>query len=440
MIVLALTTVTPEGYISHGVRGENRMNYKKIICAICLMAGFGASATRAQDFVTFTVTWNPVSDPGVSEILVYRSITDQIGDFAIVGSANPSDGEFVDDSALEKGVKYYYRLRSRNTYGQISGFSNLVSAMILDTDSSEELKSECRINSVTGSDESSWEVDWSTVIPTTGVLEYWIMDSSEVQSIECGDVADTGHLITLTGLDEDRIYFIHAVAHCEAGENMIISADFSFATSSSPQELDFVFDPASVTVPEGAAGQFGIRLSGIPDDDVTVSVIWAGGDGDITVESGASLIFSPDDWYIPQTVTLQAAEDVDEADGQAVLTASSISGPSVNTGNITATENDNDTGEDPHEDTAAAVIAIYPMPYQPSSGSMTIDNLPSSGRIGIYDLRGQKVWDESWDGSNSLAWDGTSNSGASVASGRYFVVINDSDGQVTGKRVILVVN
>lgn len=421
------------------MRGD-RMNYRKLICAIFVLVVLATTAAGAQEIVTFTVTWNPISDPGVSEVLIYRAETDQIGDYVMVGTASASGSEFVDDSALERGVKYYYRLRSRNAYGQVSGFSTVVTAMVIDPESPEEIKSECRINSVTNTSGSDWEVDWSTVIPATGVLEYWKMGSSEVFSADASDILATTHTTMLTGLDDESIYFIHAVSYCEAEENMVISADFTFATSSSPQQLEFVFDPATITLAEGGTGQFGMRLSGIPESDVTVSVARVTGDLDITVESGASLVFTPGDWYMPQMVTLAAAEDVDQEDGEAVIMVTSVSGPSVDTGTLVVAEVDNDSPEDPHGNEAAAVVSIYPIPFQPAYGTMTIDNLPSSGRIGIYDLRGQKVWDESWDGSNSLVWDGTSTNGSNVASGRYFVVISAADGQVTGKRVILVVN
>ena len=49
---------------------------------------------------------------------------------------------------------------------------------------------------------------------------------------------------------------------------------------------------------------------------------------DITVQSGAALTFTPANWNVDQAVTLAAAEDVDIANGTAVIRLSATGIPS----------------------------------------------------------------------------------------------------------------
>ncbi len=414
------------------------MNSRRFFFVLSLVIFLGAANASAQENISYKVTWNPVSDPGVSQIYIYRSLTLEPGDFIHVGTVGVSSTEYRDDSGLAAGVRYYYRLKSRNAASVLSGFSEVVSAMTIVPSCSEEIKAECRVNSATSTGGSSWQINWITEQLSTGELEYWKMGTTAYQVSDPVTVPGTDHQTGIYGLDDDSIYFIHATAYDESHLNMTISFDFTFATSTGVEEIEFVLDPGSVTVEEGRTAEFEVRLSSVPAGDVEVSVSRISGDSDIEVESGAALVFTPHDWYIPRAVILSASEDVDEIHGEAIIRISSVSGPAVADANLIATEEDNDTGA--NNTLASAIVAIYPMPYQPASGTMTIGNLPNSGNIGIYDLRGQKVWDESWEGSTTLNWTGVNNSGEGVASGRYFVVISNLDGRVSEKRVILVVN
>lgn len=69
---------------------------------------------------------------------------------------------------------------------------------------------------------------------------------------------------------------------------------------------------ADRVVPEGATAGFNVSLSANPGKTVTVSVARFSGDTDLTVTSGASLVFNTTNWSTPQTVTLSAAADADE--------------------------------------------------------------------------------------------------------------------------------
>ncbi|MBM4165099.1 MAG: InlB B-repeat-containing protein, partial [Lentisphaerae bacterium] len=99
-------------------------------------------------------------------------------------------------------------------------------------------------------------------------------------------------------------------------------------------------DVCAVSVPEGGTNTLRLKLSAKPSGTVTVTVARVSGETDITVQSGASLIFTTNNWGTYQTVTLAAAEDGDTEDGSASITVSSagmLGEP------VTATEADNDT-------------------------------------------------------------------------------------------------
>jgi len=101
----------------------------------------------------------------------------------------------------------------------------------------------------------------------------------------------------------------------------------------------FVLSTESLTVPEGETTTFTVALLN-PLGTVEVTIAKESGDPDITVESGALLIFDPCNYSVPQTVTLAADEDEDYLDGTAIIT---VSAPNYLSCEVTTTEEDNDT-------------------------------------------------------------------------------------------------
>jgi hypothetical protein len=83
-----------------------------------------------------------------------------------------------------------------------------------------------------------------------------------------------------------------------------------------------VVDRPTVAVPEGGTAMFTVSLGGRPNGTKVVTVSRVGGDSDLTVQAGASLVFTPTNWSIPQTVTLAAATDPDATNGTALFRAS----------------------------------------------------------------------------------------------------------------------
>ncbi|MBM4148997.1 MAG: hypothetical protein FJ224_08125 [Lentisphaerae bacterium] len=96
---------------------------------------------------------------------------------------------------------------------------------------------------------------------------------------------------------------------------------------------------AALSVPEGGTNTFQARLSAKPWTNVTVTVIRASGDGDVSVQSTNTLTFTPGNWNSWQTVTVAAAEDNDAANGTAVIWLSGADFGST----VTVTEAENDT-------------------------------------------------------------------------------------------------
>jgi M6 family metalloprotease-like protein len=100
---------------------------------------------------------------------------------------------------------------------------------------------------------------------------------------------------------------------------------------------DFVTDKEAAAVSEGGTGVFQIKLVAPPSSPVEVAIGVFSGDTDITVQSGAHLTFTPDNWDLYHTVTLAAAPDADTINGTAIVR---ISAPGLQSKDITATEAD----------------------------------------------------------------------------------------------------
>jgi hypothetical protein len=72
-------------------------------------------------------------------------------------------------------------------------------------------------------------------------------------------------------------------------------------------------------VPEGSNAVFTIRLAAQPSANVVVTVTRVSGDSNIVVQSGATNVFTPQNWSVPLPVTLAATKDSDQVNGTATL-------------------------------------------------------------------------------------------------------------------------
>jgi streptogramin lyase len=114
------------------------------------------------------------------------------------------------------------------------------------------------------------------------------------------------------------------------------SATCSFTTGDEPPS--FIVDATVVIVPEGSATSFSVRLGCVTTGTVVAHVARLTGDADLSVQSGATITFTPTNWNTAQTVTLFAAADADHADGSAVFR---ISADGFDPRDVVAAEVDN---------------------------------------------------------------------------------------------------
>ena len=78
--------------------------------------------------------------------------------------------------------------------------------------------------------------------------------------------------------------------------------------------------PTELHVPETRNATYTVVLDTEPTGNVTVTPsLAADGDQDITLQSTAALTFTPDNWRQPQSVQVNAADDIDEVNGQRVI-------------------------------------------------------------------------------------------------------------------------
>lgn len=100
-------------------------------------------------------------------------------------------------------------------------------------------------------------------------------------------------------------YVLLARAVDDDGATSDDSVTVTVGASTEPTVLTTV---TTVNFTEGNTGSFGVRLSHQPSGNVTVTTTRSSGSTAITVDSGATLTFTPQNWSTPQEVVLWAPE------------------------------------------------------------------------------------------------------------------------------------
>lgn len=106
------------------------------------------------------------------------------------------------------------------------------------------------------------------------------------------------------------------------------------------KQQKIVVTGSQVSVPENSTATIKVRLAAEPPTNITVTITRVSGDTDISIQSGASLVFNTANYNQDQTVTLAAASDSDIANGTATFRLSLGSTDIFAT--VSATEIDND--------------------------------------------------------------------------------------------------
>jgi [NiFe] hydrogenase large subunit len=113
---------------------------------------------------------------------------------------------------------------------------------------------------------------------------------------------------------------------------------------SAPPDYQIVTDLNTLDVMEGGSAIFQVKLSADPGHVVSVTVGHDNGDPDLSVVSGLTYLFDSTNWDQYQQVTVAAAEDGDNAVGQATFALSAVGTQTVY---VNAIEQDNDNGGTP---------------------------------------------------------------------------------------------
>ena len=182
----------------------------------------------------------------------------------------------------------------------------------------------------------------------------------------------TGYTVSLGSCEED----VTVNPNCRTGPENSTDEIVRIKHSASSSDADYngkaktktvtkvdndrvaVLTPTRVTVPEGSTASYKVKLKSQPTGNVTVTVARkSGGDTNLTVDTDPNttgnqntLTFTTTTWSTDQTVTLQAAEDNDNAHGSAVFTHTASGadytepGATLTATTLTAVEDDNEVG------------------------------------------------------------------------------------------------
>ena len=139
--------------------------------------------------------------------------------------------------------------------------------------------------------------------------------------------------------EERFVFFIRSTTNADLPDSFDLATGFPIIDNDA---AGVEVSPTAVNVPEGAAGEYTLRLTSQPSADVTITVT-VPANTDLTA-SPTSLTFTSSNWDQPQTVTLTAAEDADLADDEVSLTHAASGGGygDVSVDGVTATIVDND--------------------------------------------------------------------------------------------------
>ncbi len=135
-----------------------------------------------------------------------------------------------------------------------------------------------------------------------------------------------------------------------------------------------VLSKTNVRTSEAGATAFGVSLAIVPASDVTVAVVRASGDTDVTA-SPSALTFTTTNWNVPQFVTIAAAADADATDDVASFELSSAG---LATERVTARVND--------DDGAPGLITSVPYVAVGEGGSNTFTVRLSAAPTGSVDV------------------------------------------------------
>ncbi len=177
------------------------------------------------------------------------------------------------------------------------------------------------------------------------VLVYYSSGDKDIRVTAGGSLTftpdnwDTYQPVTLTAdADEDAANGVAVIAI--SSDPPAISTIYVTFTETDDDEMNFETDNDALTVPEGSTVGLQVRLTAAPTSNLTVTAqMTPESDIDITIQSGGTLTFTPENWNQYQTVTIAAAEDDGAYNGSGTV---SITADGVTEKTVGVTESDND--------------------------------------------------------------------------------------------------
>ncbi len=157
---------------------------------------------------------------------------------------------------------------------------------------------------------------------------------------------DEPQTVTVTAAeDDDELHETATVTHTVSGGNYdsVTPSDLTVIVHDDDGTPGVTLSDSSLTVAEGGEVTYTAVLDAHPTADVTVTINDPS-NTDVTTDP-ATLTFTPDNWDVPQTVTVSAKEDTDQLHETATVTHT-VSGAaeydSVTAADATVTVTDND--------------------------------------------------------------------------------------------------
>ncbi len=318
----------------------------------------GAALTMNQDYFF----WGPLSAKGVER--------GSIGDGRVVSGDN-GPGSYCRNSALLDGDRVYQFFGGGPFTGGDSDYAALKVAIITNNMAyAYTVYTEAYLDTGERLGCFSSPAVWSNQLLIgldTGRIESYAMADGTVNSnffIAGGAVrspitVSTPDNMVYFGSQDDNVYGLDAETGAKKWE-ILTGGNVDSAVCVYNGELfvrsddgllyciEEVGDPtvqlslstSSVSVSEGSTNTFGVRLTLEPSAETTVTVSRISDGTNLFVQSGASLLFTPETWDVWKTVTLAAAEDDNWTENSAVFRCFS---PGMTSRNLTAFEVENDT-------------------------------------------------------------------------------------------------
>ena len=241
--------------------------------------------------------------------------------------------------------------------------------------------------------------------PTTGSIK--VESSPEAARIRLNEI-DTGQTTpaVLTGiqpgshsikLTKEGYLDYQVTVTVEAGKETLLFAPLTPAPTPT-----FLTTGDTVVVPEGGQSTFQVKLSERPLNDVTAEVRRISGDTDISISSGENLTFTGSNWDTYQTVTLNAAEDSDDENGEAIFRISAAGIPDKD---VLAVEQDRG---------GPGYLTVTPADDFSSTGALGGPFSPTSK---TYILENTGTGSINWTASKSADWLTLSNTSGNLQRG-----------------------